>query len=1607
MMFSRSSLSPDYPMKKLTSATPSHREGFNPRLMGYSATAGAALLRSLLTPLIGAAAIAFWAMPGTAYGQIFVSNAGAGTIGEYNLDGTAVNAGLIGGLLSYGVSGIAVSGSNLFVVSSNTNTIREYTTSGATVNTALISGLSTPTSIAVSGSNLFVTNFGPVATDYIAEYTTSGATVNASLISGPGLGNGNGPAIAVSGSNLYVATFNGVIGEYTTSGGTVNASLNSTLPTGTSEGIVVFGSNLFVTNYSANTIGEYNAVTGAVINASFISGLSNPWGLAVSGSNLFVTNSGNGTIGEYNAVTGAVINASLVSGLSSPGSIVVVPLATHFSVSAPATAATGSAFNVTVTALDASNNTVTGYSGTVQFTSSDSQAVLPTNTTLTNGAGTFSVTLKTAGTQTVTATDTVTSSITGTSNNITVSAVAGPATHFSVSAPSSATAGTAISVTVTALDGSNATATGYSGTLNITSSDNQLTPLFSQTLTNGVGTFSVIFRSLGTQTVTATDTVTSSITGISGSIYVTTPPTHFEVFASGSATSATAGTALNFQVNALDSSNALTGYTGTMRFTSTDGSASLPANTTLTNGTGTFSVTFKTAGYQTITATDTVTSSITGTSNTITVSAGPATHFSVSAPASAAAGTAFILTVTALDAYSNTATGYTGMVKFTSTDGQASLPANTTLTSGAGTVSVTLKTVATQTVTATDTVTSSITGISGNISVSAAGPATHFSVSAPSNVTAGAAFSVKVTALDANNDTAIGYSGMVHFTSSDSQAVLPANTALTSGVGTFSVTLKNSTPVTPASVTATDTVTSSIAGTANINVFAGPATHFLFTGVSGTANLGAPFSFTVEVVDSSNNTITGYSGTVHFTSSDSQAVLPANTTLTYGMGTFSATLYVPGTQTITATDAATPSITGTSGNITVGSVYLLLTVPTTAALGTPFTVKVTALTATGNTVATGYSGAVHFTSSDSQAVLPANTALTNGTGTFSVTLNTGGTQTITATDAATLSITGTSSGIALPTPAPTNLTATAGNGQVSLAWYPSNGATSYNVYRSNNGSLSLANLTFLGNTGNITYTDTGLNNGITYYYAVIAVFGGSSLSAFSNVASATPELSLLHEQTFIAQFGSNQGTSSVSSHPTADATAQSGSIAAVINANGVTGTLVGYISSLNAGFAVNITLDANGNFTAATTALTGGSTAGQNLTITGQLANGVLSGTIQGLGLSFSATVDPPSGSSATTAGLYQASTAGSPGGVAYSIVGTQGEVFVLAVTSGIVAAGTGTVSASGAVAVQTTEGAAITGTLSPNATSIAGTITLPAGGTVSFTGLSSATTATNRLVNCSLRGQVTGPNILIEGFVIAGSTPKNLLLRAVGPGLTTFGLTGVLTNPDLHLFDSNANVLLANSGWGGGGTLAAAFAQTGAFPLATSSADAAAIISLQPGAYTTQTSNAGTGGGGVALAEIYDLNTSQQSQYPRLVNMSGRGLVGTGSNVLIAGFVIEGNSPETLLIRGVGPGLGQFGVTGTISAPLLSVYGSNGNMLAQNQSWGTPLTVSQGQTAASASTIAAAAASVGAFSLAAGSNDSALILNLAPGAYTAQLSGVNGVTGTAMIEIYELPPSQ
>ncbi|MGA9673560.1 MAG: Ig-like domain repeat protein [Terracidiphilus sp.] len=298
--------------------------------------------------------------------------------------------------------------------------------------------------------------------------------------------------------------------------------------------------------------------------------------------------------------------------------MVNAPPVTHFAVSAPATATAGVAFNFTITALDAGNATVTGYTGTVHFTSTDGAAILPANSTLVNGVGTFSATLDTAGTQTISVADTVTTSATGTSGTITVSP--GALSHFSITGPGTVGSFQNNAFSITALDFANNVVTSFNGTVTLTSSDPGFVPSSGNPaqLTNGVlGSYNAALKTAGTQTITATDTANSAITG---TISVNVLPGSTTRFVVSAPASASMGGAFNFTVTALDLfGNATPGYAGTVHFTSSDGSAVLPADSTLINGVGTFSATLETVGSQTITATDTVTTSITGTSGNIAV----------------------------------------------------------------------------------------------------------------------------------------------------------------------------------------------------------------------------------------------------------------------------------------------------------------------------------------------------------------------------------------------------------------------------------------------------------------------------------------------------------------------------------------------------------------------------------------------------------------------------------------------------------------------------------------------------------------------------------------------------------------------------------------------------------------------------------------------------------------------------------------------------------------------------------------------------------------------------------------------------------------------------
>ena len=265
------------------------------------------------------------------------------------------------------------------------------------------------------------------------------------------------------------------------------------------------------------------------------------------------------------------------------------------------------------------------------------------------------------------------------------------------------------------------------------------------------------------------------------------------------------------------------------------------------------------------------------------------------------------------------------------------------------------------------------------------------------------------------------------------------------------------------------------------------------------------------------------------------------------------------------------------------------------------------------------------------------------------------------------------------------------------------------------------------------------------------------------------------------------------------------------------------------------------------------------------------------------------------------------------------------------------------------------------------------------------------RLSNLSTRARVAAGNDLLTGFAINGTGDRTVLVRAVGPGLTGFGVTGALAAPLLRIMDAAGNILLENNGWSGA-ALSQAAAASGAFPLTPGSADAAILVTLPAGAYTIQVTDANGANGGIALAEVYDVAGGSAS---RLANVSSRSALSSADGTLISGFVIAGTTNENLLVRGVGPGLTQFGVTGALADPQVGIYDSAGRIVAANDNWSS--------TANNTNSLVTSATSVGAFALTSGSKDAAVILTLAPGAYTAQVSAASGTTGGTLLEIYEL----
>jgi hypothetical protein len=256
--------------------------------------------------------------------------------------------------------------------------------------------------------------------------------------------------------------------------------------------------------------------------------------------------------------------------------------------------------------------------------------------------------------------------------------------------------------------------------------------------------------------------------------------------------------------------------------------------------------------------------------------------------------------------------------------------------------------------------------------------------------------------------------------------------------------------------------------------------------------------------------------------------------------------------------------------------------------------------------------------------------------------------------------------------------------------------------------------------------------------------------------------------------------------------------------------------------------------------------------------------------------------------------------------------------------------------------------------------------------------------INLSTRMRVeTGDNVGIGGFIITGSVPKHVLLRAIGPSLTQSGVPDALADPVLELHGPTGFITLTDDNWRDDPAQETAILATGIAP--TNDLEAAIDTTLNPGAYTAIISGKNNTLG-VGLIEVYDLSPAVPA---KLANISTRAFVSTGDNIVIAGFILgdhDGN--DRIVARGIGPSLGSAGVANALADPTLEVRNSNGAVVGANNDW-------QDNPTQAAELIAAG--------LAPSNNlESGIAANLPPGLYTALLAGVNNGTGVGLVEVYD-----
>jgi len=242
------------------------------------------------------------------------------------------------------------------------------------------------------------------------------------------------------------------------------------------------------------------------------------------------------------------------------------------------------------------------------------------------------------------------------------------------------------------------------------------------------------------------------------------------------------------------------------------------------------------------------------------------------------------------------------------------------------------------------------------------------------------------------------------------------------------------------------------------------------------------------------------------------------------------------------------------------------------------------------------------------------------------------------------------------------------------------------------------------------------------------------------------------------------------------------------------------------------------------------------------------------------------------------------------------------------------------------------------------------------------------------------GDNVLITGFIVEGSANKRVIIRGIGPSLAAFGVTDPLQDPTLELNAGDGSLIAANDNWPGNSN-ATEIISTGLAPV--NPDESAVLRSVAPGSYTAVLRGKG-GSTGIGLLEVYDLDGDGPA---KVVNISTRGFVLTGDNVMIGGLIVAGNSPSQIVLRGIGPSLANFGVPDVLADPLLELRDSNGALLQANNDW------RDAQETALQNTGLAPMNNL----------ESAILTSLAPGNYTVTVKGADGGTGNGLVEVYKM----